>query len=483
MAFGKSFCDHFNIDESIFRSIGVLNPTLDVDSRLFINPFLLPHSKHPEFSGCATEIYEEHFTKIYTLIRASDTEESKTWKAALRLFQFSEAKGMSGTCLGYSKSSTSGHAFGKEKAAKSLAWAKEVIDLGVKDPELFSLVSLFEDGVGPDLISDMVAAITIDCILAFNSRVLAQLEKETGITIPKREYVLRGSKAFLPENPFSSQKDPVILISDDILDNLPALDDPRDIPELIENNENIKERVNAHIGQVFKTKSKKDKDHIKTQAMASAVAFQTFLDLIKLMENDGYDIYSDPDGLLAWREAAASAVAIYKLDIVIDASKDEVSRLNSVCVQIINQFAQMVEKNRLYRTFYVGNKPRKEKYAQMLFFAIATSYCEANGIGVTPEADAGVGPVDFKFHDGEHKILVEIKLSKNSKTYSGYEKQLGAYMEAESADLGHYVVIDVGSMGKKWKRLNEFAKEHPAYAKKHKLHLVDGTPKPSASNR
>lgn len=32
------------------------------------------------------------------------------------------------------------------KSAQSLKWAKEIIDLEVKDPEMFSSLSLFEDG-------------------------------------------------------------------------------------------------------------------------------------------------------------------------------------------------------------------------------------------------------------------------------------------------------------------------------------------------
>ncbi|MEL7452708.1 MAG: hypothetical protein AAGJ50_04970, partial [Pseudomonadota bacterium] len=121
------------MDEAVMRRLGVLDPTLDVDARLFIDPFLLPHSKHKEFSDCAFTVYEEHFTEIYNLISLSEKIGDKAWKAALKKFQFSEARGMSGTCLGYSKNSTHGHAFGPKKAAQSLQWAKQVIDLGVKD--------------------------------------------------------------------------------------------------------------------------------------------------------------------------------------------------------------------------------------------------------------------------------------------------------------------------------------------------------------
>lgn len=481
MAFGNSFATVFGVAESDLRKLGVLNPTLDVDARLFIDPFLLPHSQHAEFNECAFSKYEEHFTHIYNLISLSEEEGDKAWKSALRKFQFSESKGMSGTCLGYSKTSTNGHAFGPKKATQSLRWAKQVIDLGIKDPEMFSSLSLFEDGIGADLISDMIAAITIECIIKFNHRIIGELNQN--IRIPVEEFDLRGHKAMLPRNPFSNHGDPVILLSDDVLKHLPILDDPKQIPNVVEGNENLRDRVNEHIGQVFATKTKKDKEYIKSQAMQNSAAFQTFLDMLKLLERSNYNVYEDPEGLLAWRDIATSTTAINKLQLTVDSSLPRPERINNVVLSIISQFTQLVENNRLNRVFYVKDKPRKEAFAQLLFYAIASSYCDAADIGMTAEADAGVGPVDFKFNDGADSVLVEIKLSTNSATVTGYEAQLGAYGEAERSAFGHYVVIDVGKLGKKWERLSNLRAGNIEFAKSNFIHLVDGSLKPSASNR
>ncbi|MHA7876885.1 hypothetical protein [Roseivivax sp.] len=481
MGFGQSFSSVFGVAAKDMRRLGVLDPTLDVDARLFIDPFLLPHSQHTEFKDCAFAKYEEHFTQIYKLIILSQQEGDKAWKAALRKFQFSESKGMSGTCLGYSKASTHGHAFGPQKAAQSLRWAKQVIDLGVKDPEMFSSLSLFEDGIGADLISDMIAAITVECIIAFNHRILNELNKTVRITT--EEFTLQGHKAMLPRNPFSNHGDPIILLADDILKHLPIMDDPKQIPQVIEGNENLRDRVNEHIGEVFATKSKKDKERIKDRAMQNAAAFQSFLDMLKLLEQSKYNVHEDPEGLLVWRDVAESTTAINKLQLTVDDSLPRLDRINKVVESILAQFTRLVEKNRLNRVFHFSGKPRKEAFAQLLFYAISSSYCDAADIGMTAEADAGVGPVDFKFNDGADNVLVEIKLSTNSATVTGYEAQLGAYGEAERAGYGHYVVIDVGKLGKKWKRLTELRASNAEFAKRNFIHLVDGTLKPSASNR
>src|SRR6202008_2938636 len=98
---------------------------------------------------------------------------------------------------------------------------------------------------------------------------------------------------------------------------------------------------------------------------------------------------------------------------------------------------------------YHQGSPRPEKAAQRLFFAVAHAYCKANDIDLTPEADTGNGPVDFKMSSGfTGRVLVEIKLSTNPKVVAGYAKQLETYKEAEETTRGFYVMIDVGQMGR-----------------------------------
>ena len=91
----------------------------------------------------------------------------------------------------------------------------------------------------------------------------------------------------------------------------------------------------------------------------------------------------------------------------------------------------------------------------MLFFAVAYSYCKANNLDITPEAETGTGPVDFKVASGFNgRVLVEIKLSTNKKMVAGYTRQLEAYKKAEETMQGYYVVIDVGGpIGRKRRQL------------------------------
>ena len=216
--------------------------------------------------------------------------------------------------------------------------------------------------------------------------------------------------------------------------------------------------------------------------MQSPAAFQAFLDALKLSETTPYDLQRDPEGLLQWSPIAQQFANLYKCTIRDDPKKNRLSRLNNIASTIINQFQVLVEDCRLSRFFYVDQEPRHERFAQLLFLAVAKLWCAANDVGMSPEADAGAGPVDFKFSDGGDTVLVEIKLSTNTQCVSGYKKQLDAYMKAEGTAYGHYVLIDVGKIGEKWERLQEMARENPKFAIHKRLHLIDGHIRPSASH-
>lgn len=116
---------------------------------------------------------------------------------------------------------------------------------------------------------------------------------------------------------------------------------------------------------------------------------------------------------------------------------------------IIERFRRFIEKNGLWRLLWGEGKTkrRREKAAQLIFFAAAISYCAANGLDATRKADAGSGPVDFKISRGSDlKMLVEIKKSMNSSLLSGYAEQLETYRASERTANAHYVVIDFGNL-------------------------------------
>jgi hypothetical protein len=153
---------------------------------------------------------------------------------------------------------------------------------------------------------------------------------------------------------------------------------------------------------------------------------------------------------------------------------------------ICEKFKGLVEDNRLSRLLYNDDKsPRKEKVAQLAFFGIANAYCEANDFDVSPEADGGAGPVDFKLSNGYHyRVVVEMKLSSNSNLVHGFEVQLPLYQAAEKALHSVYMVVKNGNHDARIKKLE--AARQDAIKKKMRvpdLVIVDGRLRPAASRR
>ena len=80
-------------------------------------------------------------------------------------------------------------------------------------------------------------------------------------------------------------------------------------------------------------------------------------------------------------------------------------------------------------------------------------------------------------------VVVEVKLSKGTVEH-GYEKQLEIYKKADNTDVGIFLIIDVGSLGKKLTRVqairDNYLKEH---GKASDIVLIDAHVKASASKR
>ena len=218
------------------------------------------------------------------------------------------------------------------------------------------------------------------------------------------------------------------------------------------------------------------------QTLASRDDFETFLDMVRSTPARPYDLEGDPDGEVFWRSIAANIAKEVPLKISRPTTVNADS-VASVVEQIIEQFRFLIEDRRHSEDLYHDGSPRPEKAAQRLFFAVAHSYCAANNLDITPEPDTGNGPVDFKVSSGFlGRVLVEIKLSTNSKVVDGYTKQLATYLTAEETIVGYYIVIDVGGMGGKDSRLLRVKNEAAQNGRRvPPIVFIDGTRRRSAS--
>jgi hypothetical protein len=473
----KTLSSHFVIDRVKLDRLGVLDPTLAIDTKLFIDPLLFQHSAHPELYGSAVAQYRRHFENVIKFLAATRTLEDVAWRSARRLLEFHEIRG---TCLGYGAASIHGSGFGPELTDRLLRVGKEIVDLGIRDPDLFPAMALFEADIGPDRISDMATNVIRGALVAFNERIL----REVGIT--SEEFEVRGTPGHFLRNPFQDQRTPIILVPKDILRALPIAKDWDGVADAASKNEALRKRVNEHIGHIWASKTKRDKQELRAEALASKAAFQVLLDAIHRVPPRAYSVDADPDGLIKWAHVAKQFANGFPLDLLAFRRLRDIDAVNDLVGRIVEKFLQLIEHNGLNKELYKENgEPRHEATAQRLFFAIAHCYCEANNIDISPEVDTGTGQVDFKISKGfEAKVLVEIKLSTNPNIVHGYETQLETYKQSERTMRAYYIVIDVGRLGKKDEHLVKVRNKASAQGEPlSELVFIDGTLKASASKR
>ena len=461
-----SFTDAFGVDKKLFEETGAFDPILNVDSKLFIDPALLPETSCPEFVG-AWEEMEHFFSGIIALLRNADADIHRFWKKADKKLTFKEIRG---TCLGYSERSIAGNSIGPRLRKQILRAVKDLDDAGANDPIIFEMIGVFEEGVGCDRISDLLTYKLIDRICRFTVRVMGECNF-AGPTISHREHLL-------PLSPFSDT--PVLLLPKDILHPLPLAKKFEDLAEVCRENERVRDNVNKWFKFDGGAKpSKKDIfDHMRKDEEFRAAYIQAYKDA----EARKYDFSSDPDGEIIWYESGKTLASQYPLWL--SAQSKNKQSLYDIVRKITLHFKRLVESEGKWELLFNEDRitPRKERTSQHLFASIASAYCVANDIDMSPEANSGNGPVDFKFSTGySKKVLVELKLSSNTQLNHCIDKQIPIYMKQEDADKAIYLLINTGN-DKKVKAFRELYNDLDTPTKKKiELIVVDAKPKKSAS--
>lgn len=425
--------DYLQIPKSTLDSEGCFDTLLDLDSRMFVNFIRVRDSNIPELNGAYAEI-SKLFNQIGTLLSVSKAHQDRFWREAFNLLQMTEFEEI---CLGYSENGTAGSGSGKELKIKILRSGKEIIDAGVKEPEIFELVGLFEDDIGPDRISDFIARTIRKYLHAYSIRVL----KNIGINSQSRKDVIFADGLIL--NPYNGKK--LYLLPQEILHELPVATEWEDISLICMLNDKVRDEINKQIGDDWKKMTTASKKYAARRVVLhNSELIKSLIQEYRNFSLDPYDFVLDPLGENSWYQAAKEITK--RIPIKITKSKISTrAELNNLVLEICNQFKELIEKNGLSEILYANGKPRRERIAQRLFYGIADAYCKANNTDINPETNAGRGAVDFKFSIGyELRVVVEIKLTTNNQLLHGYTTQIVEYKKAEKTTNAIYLVIDNG---------------------------------------
>ncbi|WP_441233868.1 chromosomal replication initiator DnaA [Bradyrhizobium sp. 930_D9_N1_4] len=469
----KIFSQEFGITSASLDNEGLLDPVLNADTKLFVDPLLLKMSTHPVLASSGVQAFEKRMSDIIELLAESNGPGDAPWKAAMKWLALHER---SETCLGYGGTGTSGRDRPDSLKEKILTTAKQIVDVGVRNPELIILMGMFEAGVGPDSISDL----TTNSIL----RVLEKITTDfcSRHSIPLSKFFLEFEEYELPANPTRAGSG-IFLVPKDILRELPVATDWADIDRVVSFNSQLRHMVNQMIGNITKATVLQKKSALKRIALSDPQHFQTLIRDLLAGNPTGYDFEKDKKGFEALRQALLTAAQQYPLTIAKPAAST-LSELVRVVGEITMQFKQLIENNNLSHLLWEGSTPRSEKSAQLVYFGVADSYCKANNLDISPEVHSGGGPVDFKFSSGyAFRVLVEIKLSTGSVAH-GYETQIEIYKAASQTEEGLFLIINVGGMGSKLSRIQTIQQNQVKAGKKaSEIVVVDATKKASASKR
>ena len=468
------FSTYFGIDPAEIDKAGLVDPFLNVDLELFVDPVLLEKSAHPEIAKDAVAAFRDHFSKIVRLLTISKVEEDAAWKAARRLLNLDES---SENGLGYGGASRSGSSRPEEIQTMILRTTNEIITLGAKDPEMISLMGFFEEGVGPDTISDFTSRVIFLSLAAITSNFCNSQGLATTPISDERPDI--GLPHYVDSKGNSR---PFLLVPKDIVRDLPIANDWSDVQEAAMRNAEIRDRVSQLLAGITEPTVTDTKHALRGAALSSADAFNHFLASVKDNASN-YDPIQDALGYYRYRQLLLTDPKALSEPSSVDLSTGP-EAVHSVVHEAIELFKKHVEVGDLWRELWVDGKPKKERAAQLMFQAIADAFCKANNIDMSPETNMGGGPVDFKFSAGyEARVLVELKRDSGTVKH-GYETQLEHYKEAADTFFGIFVVIDYGKLGDKLDTINDIRNAQlRAGSRASDIVVIDATPKKSASKK
>lgn len=428
-----------------FKHYGVFDPIMNRDSPFFINVIRLKKAVTPEFAHSYGRI-NQYFNDIATILSFATKKDKtdKLYREAVRRFEvFHEVNGIN---LGFA-ASASGAGFGPILSQQVISDAYDIIQSGMRDPELFHLIGLFEDNVGPDRLSDMIGTIILQDIQSYTKRV----QHDFGICPESYPNECFDNEGFLI-NPYKHCR--VYFLPEEILHELPVAACWEDVDRVFTENNAIRKELNNLIGKNWDdwakaTKTSK-KSILKKTIFEKPEVCRRIIDSYKDSDLSDLDFSKDFDyGILKLWQVIQSQINFLFL-------QHSASQIDSMtgAKMAIEIFQDWVENNGGWKIIQELDSSKREKSVQRLIHLAAKQFIADNNLDFSCEPDDGHGPVDFKISRGQDKTVIELKLSTNPQYMHGYQQQIRLYAKSENTQNMIYIFVDVGNSGRR-KKLEE----------------------------
>jgi hypothetical protein len=427
------FSEAFNIRPQPFDHW--FDPILTVDTPLFLDPFLIYDRETDHFAGSHAEIIHFFTLMFKTIARAGANRTSVSWRRTVDALVFPEVEEL---CLGYTRLGTKGIGSGRELATLVAEALWEAIQAGVQEIKHFEEVCIIRGGIGADRISDITAALVRYRLAEYTEAICGHY----GVPLEAARYT-RGRYDFrherwistifqLPRNPYNNK--PILLVPRLYLRDLPTIN-ADDFWTYCYSNENATIRLEFS-DDITRRVSKQE---IIDFARRHGEIRERYLHYRERHAGSSYDFERDPKGIIHWYEETQQYCQNHPVALV----PDTIETFRQAIATMVQSYKHYVEDNKGWNLLWnENNTPRREEAAQDLFLGIVKHYCKANNIDISREPNIGRGPVDFKTSRGFNlRALLEVKLAKNSRFWSGLKNQLPKYLEAEEVRFGHFIVI------------------------------------------
>lgn len=188
----------------------------------------------------------------------------------------------------------------------------------------------------------------------------------------------------------------------DVLRDLPIAHSWSDIDYVQSVNEEVRRRVNEAIVSTWSKAVRIPKERLRAFLLRNPDVLRSLLEAYADKPAIRYDFERDPAGQVVWHFESRRATRDNPLRLALSSAPTPEEVLQ-VILTICNKFNDLVENNKLSSLLYANGKPKHEEAAQLVFYGVADSYCEANNLDLTREPNAGRGPVDLIFVDGKPK--------------------------------------------------------------------------------
>lgn len=463
------YSTYFGVRHSAFVDAGVFDGQIGQDVNMHINPLLLRNCKEPEFKNAFAE-FLNYFNQIIVLAKRVEeiSSNDRCFRQILRLFQFKETHNSG---LGYSAYGTHGTGISGMLSRQLAQNAVEIVRIGIEDPAIFTLLPIFEEGIGADRISDMTITILKKNFIAYTVRSAQELGLKTA------PFWAEAKTKIINLPVYKGQ--PIILVPTAILSNLPLASDPSEVDEVSAYNRNLRTIICEAIGLSAKEFIEMSKKDLRATLLSDVDRLKGILQNVAGTRFIPYDFSVDRGFVYLPIFIKEKYILPNELPLP---TADE-NNIKDIVFKICERFKELIENNRMSTMLFSDGKAQSESFVQRLFYCTAALYCEANNIDINRESDPGCGELDFKFSHGAHrKVIIEIKLSSNKQLLHGLTTQLPIYMETEKAQDGILMIVRMSP--KDDKLIERVIEEHnsiPECITKPKLLVIDGVPRPSAS--